>query len=268
MWNENKEALIKDIESLKDKEMIAMGQCGFIFNLGNKKLAIDLIVSDLYYKGTDVSRRVVKPPFDISDTPDLDYVLITHDHADHLDKALILELANREKPFKVIAPLHILTSLNIPSSCKIELEDYETYSDGDISITPIPVPHMEYKYSSKKHSEFLGYVIEYDGLRIFHGGDLVPDSKLSEAIKKKAPFDYMFLPINGRDKKKEAKGIIGNMDGEEAIAFAISNGTSILVPTHFDFFKENGADTALFSRLAKERIKTIVPVPGNRYSLI
>lgn len=268
MWCEDKKALIEAIVSLKDKKMIAMGQCGFIFSFGGKKLAVDLIVSDLYYKGTDVSRRVIKPPFDVSDTPDLDYILVTHDHADHLDRALILELAKREKPFKVIAPLHILLSLNIPSSCKIELEDYETFDDGVLSITPIPVPHMEYRYSSDKHSEFLGYAIEYDGLRLFHGGDLIPSSKLDEDIKKKAPFDYMFLPINGRDREREDKGIIGNMNEEEAIAFAIANDTSILVPSHFDFFKENGADPAVFSKLAKGRIKAIVPIPGNSYSLI
>lgn len=268
MWNENKEALIKDIESLSNNEMIAMGQCGFIFNLGNKKLAIDLIVSDLYYKGTDVSRRVVKPPFTISETPDLDYVLVTHDHADHLDKALILEQAKRERPFKVIAPIHILNLLDIPSSCKVELEDYEVFKDGDLFITPIPVPHMEYKYSSDKHSEFLGYVIEYNSLRLFHGGDLIPNLKLNKDLKEKAPFDYMFLPINGRDAEREAKGIIGNMNENEAIAFALSFNTSRLVPTHFDFFKENGAYPTIFTKLAKGRIKTMVPVPGTRYSLI
>ncbi len=268
MWCENKEALIEDINTLNDKEMIAMGQCGFIFSLGNKKLAIDLIVSDLYYKGTDVSRRVIKPPFELSATPDLDYILVTHDHADHLDRALILELVKRERPFKVLAPLHILSSLNIPSSYKVEIEDYETYRDGKLSITPIPVPHMDYKYSSNNHSEFLGFVIDYEDLRLFHGGDLVPNPKLNEDIKRKAPFDFMFLPINGRDKEREAKGIIGNMNEEEAIDFAQWANALTLIPTHFDFFKENGADPAVFSKLAKGRIKTIVPVPGNRYSLI
>lgn len=268
MWRDNKEGLINEINALKDREMVAMGQCGVIIRLGEVKIAIDLIISDLYYKGTKISRRVVKPPFDISETPDLDYVLVTHDHADHLDRALIEELATRERPCKVIAPRHILSSLDIPSTSKVLLSDYQCYSDGDVSITPIPVPHMEYKFSEKNCSEFYGYIIRYGSLKLFHGGDLIISENLLEDLKKEAPFNYTFLPINGRDSIREAKGIIGNTDEAEAIELALKISSSCIVPTHFDFFKENGADPAIFSSLAKGKIATIIPVPGEKYSLI
>ncbi len=267
MWRENKAGLIREIDALDDKEMIAMGQCGFIMNLGHIKLAIDLIISDLYYNETNISRRAVKPPFEIDEMPDINYVLVSHEHRDHLDKALIEKLAKRKKPCKVIAPRHILSSLDIPSSLKIALHDYECYRDKDVSISPIPVPHMEYRYSAKDYSEFYGYIISYGKLRLFHGGDLISSDILLEDLKKEAPFNYLFLPINGRDKEREAKGIVGNMDEREAIELALDLRASNLIPTHFDLFRENGADPAVFENLAKGRIKTLIPVPGKKYLL-
>ena len=163
---------------------------------------------------------------------------------------------------RVIAPSVVLDSLDIPEESKIGIADHESAKIGDFRITAIPVPHMEYCESSPSHSISYGYIIVLEGKTLFHAGDTIAHERLASDLKRFLPVDYILLPINGHDEERTRAGIIGNMDGEEAIAFASGLGARHLVPTHFDLFRENGADADAFSHLAKGRIDVVIPVPG------
>lgn len=262
MWACDKDELIRRIGTLAKREMIPMGQCGFILSDGNVRIAVDTVISDLYYKDTEVSRRLIAPPFPVGEMPDLDAVLITHSHADHIDPEMIMEQAKRKRNFQVIAPASILAALDIPEAAKMNIGDYGEGNVGDFSIKAIPVPHMEYEESAPGFSCFYGYLIKLDEMTIFHAGDTIPCKRLLEDVRNCGSIRYALLPINGRDREREAQGIIGNMDIQEAIDFAISVKASTLIPTHFDMFKENGADISDFSEKVKGKITTIIPEPG------
>ncbi len=267
MWKKDGSRLISAIETLSDGHMISMGQCGFIIASSGKKIATDVIVSDLYYKGTDISRRVVKPPFAVSQCPDIDLFLISHDHADHFDRALVTDLASCGRKSRVIAPARILDSLDMEEENKIYLRDYEEYSDGAISVIPIPVLHYGYEHSRAGFSVFNGYAIRCSGISLFHAGDTIVSERLIEDVRKAGPFDYGFLPINGRDRERESRGIIGNMNEDEAVSFALGTGIRTVFPTHFDFFRENGADPQIFRKKAEGKVGVIIPEPGAEYAL-
>ncbi|MDY5931571.1 MAG: MBL fold metallo-hydrolase [Candidatus Ornithospirochaeta sp.] len=262
MWSEDKKGLIDAIEGLEDGNAISMGQCGSIFSLSGLRIGIDVIVSDLYYKGTDISRRRVPPPFSVPECPRLDYLLVTHDHLDHFDSQLAAELA--AKGTRIVAPKHILDSLDIDSVSKAYIANNRMLSIGDVSIEAIPVCHMEYEDSEPGYSRYYGYAIRWKGMKLFHGGDTLSCDRL---IADASGSDYLFLPINGRDEERLSKGIIGNMDIDEAIDAAIASSSRVLVPTHFDFFKENGADISLFAERAEGRIGYVIPRPGEVFRL-
>lgn len=262
MWNEDIKGLIEAIENLENGQVVPMGQCGFIFNLDGKRIGVDVIVSDLYYKGTDISRRRVVPPFCVDDCPKLDLLLVTHDHLDHLDRALASALAG--KGTIISGPKHILDSLKIEECRKAYFENYGRMELGKVAIKAIPVRHMEYEDSEPGFSKYYGYLIQCNGKKLFHGGDTLSDERL---ISQAFGSDYLFLPINGRDKERLEKGIIGNMDIEEAIGFAESAKAGKLIPTHFDFFKENCADISAFMRRAEGRVDYTIPKPGEVFRL-
>jgi hypothetical protein len=58
--------------------------------------------------------------------------------------------------------------------------------------------------------------------------------------------DVAFLPINGRDYFRAARGIVGNTDFREAAELAEALDVSLVVPTHYDLFTGNAADPGHF----------------------
>src|SRR6266498_2801128 len=85
---------------------------------------------------------------------------------------------------------------------------------------------------------YLGFVVEAEGLRIYHAGDTLADEELQDRLARLAP-DVALLPVNGRDHYREAQNIVGNMGPREAVSFATTVGAGLLVPMHYDMFPIN-----------------------------
>ena len=96
-----------DLKSLpQDRDWIVwFGHSSYLLNLSGKKVLVDPV----FYQGSPVSfvnkmfkgTDVYKP----ADMPDIDYLVISHDHWDHLDYRVVTELEPRVK--------HVVTGLGV-----------------------------------------------------------------------------------------------------------------------------------------------------------
>ena len=89
---------------------------------------------------------------------------------------------------------------------------------------------------------YTGYVIEGNGVRLFHTGDCVVYDGYERKLLDRGPFDVLFLPINGRDGKRFRAGCIGNMTFQEAVCLTCALKPALTVPAHYDMFPGNTAD--------------------------
>ncbi|KAJ7581790.1 N-acyl-phosphatidylethanolamine-hydrolyzing phospholipase D [Mycena floridula] len=93
--------------------------------------------------------RFTPPPCQISDIPDMDAVVISHNHYDHLDTHTITQLSKRKSPPHFFAPLGnqaYFRSLGIPDSHihildwwegrRVEIEQPSSKTTVDITCTP------------------------------------------------------------------------------------------------------------------------------------
>ena len=247
-WNCDQETLRGTIvrPSPHKLRIVCMGQCGFILTYGGRTVSADVVYSDLYYQGTRQSRRQIPPPFPKEQVPWIDLFLVSHDHADHEDTEF-LRWRMEDERVRMIAPDCVLSHYG---------RRYEPVE----GITPIEVAHEEYRYDAHGKPECYGYVVDTPAGAIFHAGDAVLTEKLTnDLLGLHKHFKMLMLPINGRGRP----GIIGNMNIDEAISLALNIQPDYLVPTHWDLFKENGADISLFVDKANAAgLSYLIPRPG------
>jgi L-ascorbate metabolism protein UlaG (beta-lactamase superfamily) len=175
-------------------------------------------------------------------------LLATHFHNDHLDLATIRRLAAASRGTRFVVPApsaSLLADERIEPHQIVKARDGDIFDLGRFRIEPIAVPHTAYERDGNGDTVFLGYAVVADGVRVFHGGDVVPEPELIERVKSFAPH-VVFLPINGQDSFRTARGIVGNMNYREAADFAHAVQSDLVVPLHYDLFPNNSENPAYF----------------------
>ena len=111
---------------------------------------------------------------------------------------------------------------------------------------------------------FVGYVLELDGVTLFHAGDSLADERIVRAAGELRP-DIALVPINGRDPEREGRGIVGNMSPDEAARTARDLSVALAIPMHFDAIRGNTGRPDAFVRAMRRHHPTAsVWVPGQR----
>jgi len=200
---------------------------------------------------------------------DLDGVLITHEHDDHLDRATLEAIAkvSSDACYAVPSPLEALLTEPLAGKTIVPAKDDESFSIKGFKITPVPAAHTEYQTDSMGNHAALGYFIEVNGIRLFHSGDTVVTPSLIERVKEFKPH-VGYLPINGGDYFRTSRGIIGNMSFREAADFSAAAGIDLLIPIHYDMFPNNRENPAylvdyLFHQYPNQKFHMMVP--GERF---
>ena len=93
----------------------------------------------------------------------------------------------------------------------------------------------------------LQYVIEGNGVRIYHAGDTVRYEGMLPKLKRFGPIDAALLPINGRDAERYRRNCIGNMTFQEAADLAGELQPGLAIPGHWDMFADNPGDPEAFA---------------------
>ncbi|MGM0873218.1 MAG: MBL fold metallo-hydrolase [Bacillota bacterium] len=214
-------------------------------------------------------KRAFSPIVEPSMLKNIDGILVTHEHEDHLDLATVKELAHvsTDTMFIVPAPSESLLSRSESKINRIAAKADEPFSIKGFKITPIPAAHTNYEVDENGDHVYLGYFIEINGIRLYHSGDTVITPFLIEKVKAFKPH-VAFLPINGGDFFRTSRGIIGNMSFREAADFSVAIGVDLVIPIHFDMFPTNRENPAyfvdyLFHHYPAQKFHMIVP--GERF---
>jgi L-ascorbate 6-phosphate lactonase len=226
--------------------------------------------------------RLVPPPFAPEQAPPADYILCTHEHADHFDPQTLLGLAQSAPQARFVVPLHMVeqvTALGIASERILGAQPDETIRLGEVTLCSVPASHALQappaiygfdfiEREGRNLYRYLGYVLEIAGVRIYHAGDTVVYDGLVERLRS-LNIDIAFLPINGRSYFREQLDIAGNMDEREAADLAAAAGVKLLVPIHYEMFAANqGRPGALldYARTHHPELSCFIPAHGRRFT--
>jgi L-ascorbate 6-phosphate lactonase len=242
-----------------------LGQAGFLLRGAGATVLVDAFLSN-------VDSRRIPPPVDPSTLSDVDIVLCTHEHWDHLDGPTVAAVAKASPGARVIVPAPVAdqaAAAGVPAERVVGAVAHEPLTSLAVPVTPIPACHGvdvadAYNFGLDLSSgvvRYLGYVIDFDGVRVYHAGDTIwwPGQ---ERVLRDLGVHVALLPINGRDLIREADNIVGNLDHREAALLAAAAGVELLVPMHWDMFEANRGFPdqliAVIERLGLD-VPTLVP---------
>ena len=212
---------------VKATRLTWLGQAGFLLEAGDRRLLIDPWLSP------HPARLIEPPPFELV-SERIDWVLVTHEHEDHLDLDFLRALAAHSPDAQLILPEPVAPlAQGIMAQRSVTVG--ERFELGELRVSVMPAFHaVNVTDGYGNHGgRFVGYVIAGAGPTIFHAGDTIPDPALERALAGEA-VQVALLPINGRDAEREARNIAGNLDAREAVALARQIGAHTLVPYHWD----------------------------------
>lgn len=223
-----------------------LGQMGFAVKLGNKTIYLDLFLSEY-------GSRSIPPLLKPEEITNADYILGTHDHVDHIDRAVWKQLSISSPGAKFIVSRLLVPSLSkdldIPQERFIGLDDGASVDLPDgIRISGIAAAHEFFDRDPDTGAyPYLGYVIESDGCILYHSGDTCIYEGMYQKLRDFGKIDVMFLPINGRDARRYRNNTIGNMTYQEAVDLAGTLKPGLVVPSHYEMFDRNKEDPSLFA---------------------
>ena len=239
--------LISDIDStsLNPGEVAFwwLGQHSFILKLGDQVIYLDP------YLANNPDRKV-PPMFTPRDAAHATLICGTHDHGDHIDWTAWPDLSRATSATFVVPELvrdDVIKKLGITSDRVLGVDDGTSIEVGGLRLTGVAAAHelLEQDPATGLYP-YLGYLIEANGCKVYHAGDTCKYEGLETRVKKLAPIDVAFLPINGRDARRLSEGCAGNMTYQEAVDLAGAVDPRLTIPTHFDMFENNSEDPQLF----------------------
>lgn len=174
------------------------------------------------FKGSDI--------FKPEDIPDLDYLVITHDHFDHLDYPTVKSIKDRTG--MAIVPLGVGAHLERWGYTESQLIEEEWGAEielkNNIKLAFTPARHFSGRRVKQNDTLWASYVLETPTKKIFLGGDSGYDSHFKMIGDKYGPFDYAILE-NGQ--YGEAWRYIHTLP-EDVIQAAVDIDARHIIPVH------------------------------------
>ena len=182
-----------------------LGHSTTMFQTGGKKFITDPV----FYRASPVP--FTGSPFEMTHTPtidelpELDVVLISHDHYDHLDYLAIKEIVAKNKAKQFIAPLGVKAHLirwGVKPESITELDWEEQTQVGDVAITLVPARHFSGRnLGDQSPTLWGGYVVKSPDLSLYFSADSGYGKHYAEIIAKYAPFDFVMIENGAYNEK-------------------------------------------------------------------
>ena len=245
-------AMKTDLKALDPKQdvLIWLGHSSWFLQLDGRRIVIDPILSDYAapfpfmnraFAGTNIYKS--------DDMPDIDSLLISHDHWDHLDYQTVMSLKPKVK--QVICPLGVGAYFEYWGFPKESISEGDwgdqVRIDRDITVHLLPARHYSGRLLSKNKTLWAGFALESTHYRIFFSGDSGYGPHFARIGQRFNGFDLVILDCGQYD----VRWPYIHMTPEETAQAALVLDARALMPAHVGRFTiANHAWDEPFRRLA------------------
>ena len=177
--------------------LVWFGHSSYLFCLNGKRYLVDPVLKPEWpssmllkaFAGTDIYRP--------EDLPDIDVLIVTHEHWDHMDYATLRDIRDRVK--HVICPLGIADYLRYwgykdEIITEMDWYDQSSISNLQFSIAALPSRHFSNRLLGKRNQTlWASFMVEAGGRKVYIGGDGGYDKRFVEIHERFGSVDLALL---------------------------------------------------------------------------
>ncbi len=198
--------------------------------------------------------------YTVDDMPEIDVLLITHDHWDHLDHSTVTALEGKVR--RVLVPLGVGAHLAHWGYAPAKVREADWYDKLELgssfAIHVVPARHYSGRWLTRNKTLWAGFVLESEKRRILFSGDTGYGPHFKELAQRFGGFDLAALDMGQYDPRWPYI----HMAPEEAAQAAEELQAKALLPAHVGRFNiARHAWTEPFERISAAS-------EGKRYRLL
>lgn len=231
------------LEVKDPREFLASGKDGIVW-LGHASFYIRLngvgILTDPVFGEPPLIDRWVPVPSPLEVIPQADYILLSHDHRDHMDETTLRAIAQKFPNAKFLAGLRsedVLNEWKGPANTIGTAGWFQEFGLGDdrVQIYFLPVRHWSRRALFDTNWRLWGgYVIKSETATIYFGGDSGYGRHYREAGELFPNIDYFLIGIGAYEPRWFMEPNHNNPS--DVMKAFIDSGARYLVPMHYGTF--------------------------------
>jgi N-acyl-phosphatidylethanolamine-hydrolysing phospholipase D len=163
--------------------------------------------------------RMMPPGLALEDLPEIDLVLVSHNHYDHLDEGTILALHRRQphKPPRFYVPLGLKAWFAARGIRNVVELDWWQHAEQDgVKLNAVPVQHFSSRGPFDRNATlWCGWVAEWPDFKLFFAGDSGYSRDFADIGQRFGGFDLSLIPIGAYDPRWFMRAM--HVDPEEAV---------------------------------------------------
>ena len=188
----------------------------------------------------DGGKTIYFDPFKIASTRKADIILVSHEHFDHcspddvarIQKDNTIIITEKDSAEKLTGDVRVVT----PG---------EVMTIGEVKVTTVPAYNIDKQFHPKEKG-WLGFIVEIDGVRVYHAGDtdFIPEMKDLQV-------DVALLPVSGTYV----------MTADEAVKAARAIRPRAVIPMHYGAIVGDETDAESFTQALSDEMEVVILKP-------
>lgn len=248
--------------------LVWLGHNSFFVQIAGKRVMFDPVFGNIPFVKRQ-SRFPANPEIFLG----IDYLLLSHDHFDHMDKRSIVTLYRNNPGIKVFCGLKTGELLQkwCPGICVIEAGWYQQLEEQGIEITFLPAQHWGKRSVKDGGLRLWGaFMLRSKTLSLYYSGDTGYADHFSEVKKLFGAPDYALIGIGAYKPRWFMQP--NHISPYEALAASRDMNAGLTIPMHygtFDLSDEPLSDPPkVFAEEAdRQNINITIPALGELISL-
>ena len=177
--------------------------------------------------------RLVQCALAVDELPEIDVVLVSHAHFDHLDTPSLGAIRGTPVAVMAMGTADLLPRRRYAAVHELSWGASQTIATrhGDLTVRAIEVKHWGARIQRDTWRGYTGWVVEREGRKLLIGGDTALTGAFQQH-RALGPFEAAVMPIGAYDP-----WIWNHCTPEQAVTMASAAGARLLVPVHHQSFQ-------------------------------